>query len=139
LNNGIAEYLKYKDLGKFGKSIGNITLYNGMYLELCDETWNNEGLRNATLKVIHNHIQTVKKQEKQLEELALRERLHQGMQIFNIKNTPQPLLITKRSRKECLVCHKSYKNNRSLNAHQYHSHKKRWETTDHSKGSGDKV
>jgi len=127
--------LKFKDLGKWGKSIGNITLHNGMYLELTDETWNNKSLRDATLKLIDNHIQAIKKQEKQFKELTLMESLHQGMQIFNIKTTTrQSLLIKKRPRKECTICHKFYKNNSSLTAHQYHYHKKRWQNTLSNKG-----
>lgn len=60
--------LNYKDLGQWGKSIGNISLYNGMYLELTDETWNNKKLRKFVLKIIDNHMRQLTEEKKEKRE-----------------------------------------------------------------------
>jgi len=55
--------LKFKDLGQWGKSIGNINLYNGMFMELTPETWGNKKLRKITIKIIDDYVKRIKEQE----------------------------------------------------------------------------
>lgn len=55
--------LKFKDLGQWGKSIGNVNLYNGMFMELTPETWGNPKFRKQLIKIIDDYVKRIKEQE----------------------------------------------------------------------------